>query len=201
MLLVDPSPGPLGCKRGCMTFEEFLAIELAPLSGYARALTGDRDLAHDILTEALIRAQLRWVRISGMERPGAYVRSIVTNGFFSYQRRWSSRFVKVTSSGRLPDQPTAGGGGPVEDRDQLDQLLRLLPRQQRAAIVLRYYLDLSDPDIAAELRCTQSAVRAYISRGLATVRALRERQDDDAPTPGRRPENGAPSNLNVIGEH
>ena len=68
-----------------MTFEEFLTIELASLSGYARALTGARDLASDVVAEALIRAQLRWARIGVMERPGSYVRSMVTNGFLSHQ--------------------------------------------------------------------------------------------------------------------
>lgn len=153
-----------------MTFEEFLAAEMATLSRYARVLTGDRDLAHDVLADALIRAQLKWTRIGSMERPGAYVRSIVTNGFFSEKRRWSSRFIRATYSGELPDRAGPGGGGAVDDRDQLDQMLRTLPRQQRAAIVLRYYLDLPDPDIAAELRCSESAVRSYISRGLAAVR-------------------------------
>ena len=146
-----------------MTFEEFLAVELVSLNRYARALTGDRDLAHDVLADALIRAQLKWTRIAGVDRPGAYVRAMVTNGFFSHKRTWSSRFVRATYSGELPERGTPGGGGSVDDRDQLDQMLRTLPRHQRAAIVLRYYLDLPDRDIAVELRCTEGAVRSYIS--------------------------------------
>ena len=182
-----------------MTFEEFLTIELASLSGYARALTGDRDLAHDVLAEALIRAQLRWARIGVMERPGGYVRSMVTNGFLSHQRSWTSRSVKVTGNGQLPEQRTAAADGSVEDRDQLDRLLRTLPRQQRAAIVCRYYLGLADSDIAAELRCTESAVRSYISRGLATVRSQQAVRDDGPPA-GGRPQQTAPPTLNAIGE-
>lgn len=113
-----------------------------------------------------------------MERPAAYVRSIITNGFFSEKRRWSSRFVQPTFTGELPETPEPRGGGSVEDLQQLDQMLRTLPRQQRAAIVLRYYLDLSDADIGRELRCSESAVRPYISRGLA---AVREQAGGDGP--------------------
>ena len=184
-----------------MTFEEFLAVELAPLTRYARALTGDRDLAHDVLADALIRAHLKWARIAGMERPAAYVRSMVTNGFFSHKRRWSSRFVRATFDGELPDRGTSGGDGSVDDRDQLDQMLRNLPRHQRAAIVLRYYLDLPDRDIAAELRCTESAVRSYISRGLAAVRAQTTGDDSDAVVPDHRPVPPTPAQTNLIGDH
>lgn len=60
---------------------EFLTVELAPLSRCARALTGDRDLAHAVLADALVRAQLHWSRIGSVERPAAYVRAMVTNGF------------------------------------------------------------------------------------------------------------------------
>ena len=179
-----------------MTFEEFLAAEMASLSRYARVLTGDRDLAHDVLADALIRAQLKWNRIAQMERPGAYVRSIVTNGFFSEKRRWSSRFIRPTYSGDLPETPEPGAGGSVDDRDQLDQMLRSLPRQQRAAIVLRYYLDLPDREIAKELHCAESAVRSYISRGLA---AVREQEGGDGRAAPRTP---GPTSLrtNTIGD-
>ncbi len=189
-----------------MTFEEFLAVELAPLSRYARALTGDRDVAHDVLADALVRAQLRWSRIAAVERPAAYVRVMVTNGFFSYKRSWASRFIGVAHSGELPEQAASAGVGPVDDRQQLDQLLRTLPRRQRAAIVLRYYLDLPDADIAAELGCTESAVRSYISRGLAAVRSQAAGATAGAsvgPSPSCRPQprhrDAAPTT--VIGDH
>jgi RNA polymerase sigma factor (sigma-70 family) len=117
-----------------------------------------------------------------MQFPAAYVRSMVTNGYLSGKRRWSERFISSTRSGELPELAVPAAARSVDDRDQLDQLLRALPQQQRAAIVLRYYFDLTDETIAAELRCSAGAVRSYISRGLRAVRE-REHEPDRGPEP------------------
>ncbi|MET3803679.1 RNA polymerase sigma-70 factor (sigma-E family) [Nakamurella sp. UYEF19] len=153
-----------------MTFEQFLFSELDQLRRYARLLTGNRDSAHDVLADALIKAHLRWNKIGRMEFPAAYVRSMVTNGFLSERRSWSGRFISSTVSGELPEIAGPQASRSVDDRDQLEQLLTELPQQQRAAIVLRYYFDLADDAIAAELRCSSGAVRSYISRGLTAIR-------------------------------
>jgi RNA polymerase sigma factor (sigma-70 family) len=71
----------------------------------------------------------------------------------------------------------------LADRDQVWRLLRALPAKQRAAIVLRYYHDLSDADIAAALECREGTVRSLISRGLA---ALRVTPEDRSTTGGGR---------------
>jgi RNA polymerase sigma-70 factor (sigma-E family) len=184
-----------------MTFEEFLSGELDSLRRYARLLTGNRDAAHDVLADALIKAHLRWNKIGRMEFPGAYVRSMVTNGFLSERRGWSRRFISATRTGDLPETAGPSVGGAVDDRDQLEQMLLGLPEQQRAAIVLRYYLDLPDDRIAAELRCSSGAVRSYVSRGLS---AIREREtpsgqvheNELSPDPGNfRPGNFGPDNF------
>lgn len=154
-----------------VSFQEFLDADLDRLRRYARLLTGDRDAAHDVLADVLIKAQLRWHRISRMDHPAAYVRSMVTNAHVSDKRRWSSRFISTTSTGELPERAGAAPQHAVDDRAQLDRLLAALPQQQRAAIVLRYDLGLSDQEIAAELRCTTGAVRTYVSRGLAGIRS------------------------------
>src|SRR3978361_1571384 len=67
--------------RGSLTCEAFLAGELDSLRRYARLLTGDRDTAHDVVADALIKAHVRWAKIGRMEFPAAYVRSMVTNGY------------------------------------------------------------------------------------------------------------------------
>lgn len=165
-----------GAKGGgglWLTFEEFLAEQLEPLRRYARLLTGNRESAHEVLADALVKAHLRWSRIGPLEYRVAYVRSMVTNGYLSEKRRWASRAIGLTVSGDLPDRAVPGAQSAVDDWALLDQLLRSLPRQQRVAIVLRYYLDLSDQQIADELKCSVGAVRTYVSRGVATLRAGR----------------------------
>ncbi len=143
------------------------------LRRYARLLTGDRESAHEVLADALVKAHLRWSRIEPLEYRVAYVRSMVTNGHLSERRRWAARFIRLTASGDLPDTSVPAAQSAVDNRDLLDHLLRALPRQQRIAIVLRYYLDLSDQQIADELNCSLGAVRTYVSRGVATLRASR----------------------------
>lgn len=182
-----------------VSFQEFLDADLDRLRRYARLLTGNRDAAHDVLADVLIKAQLRWHRIGRMEHPGAYVRSMVTNAHVSEKRRWSSRFISATTTGELPEGIGTAPQHAVDDRAQLDQLLSALPQQQRAAIVLRYYLDLSDQEIAAELRCTAGAVRTYVSRGLTAIRS----RDSAAPRSevGPRLRGSTAPIVNPVGEH
>lgn len=153
-----------------MTFDEFAAAELPALARYARVLTGDRQRAHDVLADALVSAQLRWKRIGAMEHPAAYVRRIVTTTFLGERRRWSARHVALTATGEAPDTAGSDPTTAVDDREQLAELLSALPAQQRAAVVLRYYLGLPDQQIADELGCAPVTVRSYISRGLAAMR-------------------------------
>ena len=176
-----------------VTFEEFLDEQLEPLRRYSRLLTGDRDTAHDVLADALVKVHLRWARIEPLEHRLAYVRSMVTNGYLSDRRRWAARFIRLTASGEVPDAAIPAAQSAVDDRELLDRLLRVLPRHQRAAIVLRYYLDASDQQIAEELHCSVGAVRAYISRGVATLRA--RRPDDIGTTPALSDPNTVRGNM------
>ena len=158
-----------------MTFEEFLDAELDGLGRYARVLTGDRQQAHDTLAEALIKVQVHWRRIGQMERPLAYVRRIVTNQFLEERRSWAARMFRSMNPESLPELTPVGAGsgtGRIDDRAQLHALLATLPKQQRASIVLRHYLDLTDAEIADALGCSAGAVRTYISRGFATLRLI-----------------------------
>ena len=149
-----------------MRFEEFAAARLPALLRCAMLLSGDREEAHDIVQEVLTRALIKWDRIARIEEPYAYVRRMVTNEFLSLRRRRRIRTVPLG-----PGQDWSSPPVPEPERgDQLWQLLAGLPRQQRAVLVLRYYEDLTDDDIAEALRCRPATVRAYASRALATLR-------------------------------
>lgn len=151
-------------------FAAFLDAELDGLARFARVLAGDRQPAHDLLAEVLEKAHRQWWRVGRVEAPVAYLRRMIVNRYLSDRRRWSRRHVLLTVDGSPPDAPRPPEQTRVDDRSELHSLLAALPRQQRAAIVLRYYLDLPDAEIAAELGCTPGAVRTYISRGLAALR-------------------------------
>lgn len=170
-----------------MRFEDFVSAQLPALTRYARVLTGDRQDAHDVLADALVAAHLRWRRISKMDYPAAYVRRIVTSTFLSRERRWSARNVTLTASGELPERAEADRSEQIDNQDQLHGLLARLPGRQRAALVLRYFLDLSDQQIADELGCTRPTVRSLVARGLAALR-IAEASPADTSRPCSRKE-------------
>lgn len=164
---------PGGVFRG-VTFGEFAAARLQALLRYAMVLTGDRDLAQDVVQEVLARAQVRWDAISRAEAPDAYVRRMVLNEYLSWRRTWATRNVRAAGD-RLVDlsdssRATRDHADRVADADDLWNRLATLPRKQRAVLVLRYYEQLPDDEIAALLSCTPATVRSNASKALATLR-------------------------------
>jgi RNA polymerase sigma-70 factor (sigma-E family) len=155
-----------------MRFEDFMATRLPALLRYATLLTGDPELARDLVQEVLARALVRWKRVSTVDEPYAYVRTMVTNEYLSLRRRRSIRTVPLTYE--TLDGPRA----PAEsdpatrfaERVDLWQRVLALPRQQRAVIVLRYYEDLADNEIAETLGCRPGTIRGYMNRALAALR-------------------------------
>lgn len=153
-----------------MTFDEFVAQRLSALLRYAAVLSGDRDLAQDLVQDVLARAHGRWSTISRLSMPERYVRRMVLNEFLSWRRR-SARVVPVAEvftaaePGAPPDIATRHA-----DREALLAEIARLPRRQQAVLVLRYYEGLSDAEIADLLGCRPATVRAYASRALATLR-------------------------------
>jgi RNA polymerase sigma-70 factor (sigma-E family) len=152
-----------------MTFEEFAAHRLPGLLRYAVLLTGDADLARDVVQDALIRALVSWRRVQAADDPYAYVRTIVTNEFLSRRRRKVVRTVPLTFEAL--DGPAAPARpDEYSERSDLWERLADLPRQQRVVLVLRYYEGLPDAEIADVLRCRPGTVRGYAARALATLR-------------------------------
>lgn len=159
-----------------MTYEEFVVARLQPLLRYAVMLTGDVHLAQDLVQETMIRVQLKWRRVSATDLPDYYVRRMLTNLFVDWRRGPWLRRVQVRpdpyDSTQAPPPPLAPDtAAAAAERDRVWQLLTTLPRRQRAALVLRFYEDLADAEIAEVLDCAIGTVRSLISRGLATLRA------------------------------
>jgi RNA polymerase sigma-70 factor (sigma-E family) len=159
-------------------FREFLAARQAHLLRAAWILTGDAHLAEDLLQTALVKVLPRWERL---ERDGAlepYLRKTMVNTATSWWRRkWHGELpsgnVPGPASGRDPGWDPGGGIAAfeaVEDRAVLGAALRALPPRQRAVVMLRYYLDLSEAETAALLGCSTGTVKSQSSKALATLR-------------------------------
>jgi RNA polymerase sigma-70 factor (sigma-E family) len=151
------------------TFEEFVATRLAVLTRYSTALAGDPDTGADVLQDVLLKAQQHWPRIVARDAPEAYVRRMVINELVSARRRIVARLRRERAQVPAPPDDRSDR---FAERDALVQLIRALPTRQRIVIVLRYFEDMADADIAALLGCSLVTVRSQASRALATLRRV-----------------------------
>jgi RNA polymerase sigma-70 factor (sigma-E family) len=152
-------------------YDQFVAERLDRLLRYATAMTCDRYLAQDIVQDVLLRAQPRWARIAAMDAPYLYVKRMVTNEYLSWRRRRAAR--DISSSHIKLETLTPPVIDPAvqhAEREAMRARIAVLPRKQRAALVLRYYEDCSFAEIATVLNCTETTVRSQISRALKTLR-------------------------------
>ncbi|MDG4836040.1 SigE family RNA polymerase sigma factor [Micromonospora sp. WMMD967] len=154
-----------------MTYEEFADTRLAPLLRYAVMLTGDPHHAQDLVQETMVRVQLNWRRVSRADSPERYVRRMLTNQYVDWRRGSWVRRVLLREEPDASVPASSDHAQSAVDRDQVWSWLARLPRRQRAALVLRYYEDLPDAEIADVLGCAVGTVRSSISRALATLRA------------------------------
>ncbi|MFF5054278.1 SigE family RNA polymerase sigma factor [Micromonospora sp. NPDC000663] len=154
-----------------MTYEEFADTRLAPLLRYAVMLTGDPHQAQDLVQETMVRVQLNWRRIARADSPERYVRRMLTNQYVDWKRGSWMRRVLLRGEPDESVRASADHAQSAVDRDQVWSWLSRLPRRQRATLVLRYYEDLPDAEIAEILGCAVGTVRSSISRALATLRA------------------------------
>ena len=128
----------------------------------AHLLTGSPELAEDVVHDAFVACAGRW---STLEVPEAYVRRAVTNQARRVARQAGRDRDKTARLGRTV--PLSAG---VPELDETWSLLRALPGRQRMALVLRFYEDLSEAEIARLLECRPGTVKSLIHRGLAKVR-------------------------------
>jgi RNA polymerase sigma-70 factor (sigma-E family) len=152
-----------------MTFDDFAVARLPAVLRFATALTGDPDLAKDLVQEVLIRVSGRWQEIGQLDWPEAYVRKMVVNEYLSWRRR-SWRLIPSGMSGHLTGPPSPDPADGYIDRQALLAELAKLSRRQRTALVLRYYEGFSDAEIGDVMGCTQSTVRGHVFKALAALR-------------------------------
>lgn len=151
-----------------MDFTRFVREHTAALLRTAYLLTGDGVAAEELVQDTLVRLYPKWQLVEAADVPLAYVRRSLANGFVNHARRAARREFAVEF---LPEHADdADRLGQLADRDEVWDLLRTLPERQRAALVLRYFHDLPDDEIAAALGAREGTVRSLISRGLAALR-------------------------------
>jgi RNA polymerase sigma-70 factor (sigma-E family) len=157
-------------------FSEFMVGRWSSLVRFGYGLTGDLGLAEDLVQTALIRACVAWLRVRRADDPEAYVRRIMIN---ANRNRFRRRRVAELLTGTPPDggvgQPGQPGrpdpsGRTGEEGPELITALLRLPVGQRAVLVLRYWMDLSEAQTAASLGCSVGNVKSQAARGLAKLR-------------------------------
>ncbi len=153
------------------SFEEFVAGAGPGIRRLAYLLCGDVHRAEDLAQTALAKFYHHWSRVGAMEHPTAYVNRVLVREATSWRRRKASTELVTDdlttwdARAPLPDPADA-----VAEADAMWQLLAALPPKQRAVLVLRYYQDMSDAQIAETVGCSPSTVRSNAARAFATLR-------------------------------
>ena len=158
------------------TFEEYAAVAWPALYRYAYLLAGNHPDAEDVAQQTLIKAHQAWSRVTGSDSPNAYVRRMLTNTYLSGRRPRKRRLELLTDA---PPEPASTPPAASEERMALWPHVSALPPRQRAVIVLRYYEDLSEAEIADALGCSRGNVKSTAHRALKALRAAIGSEDID----------------------
>jgi len=161
-------------------FREFMHARWPSVVRLAYGLTGDQGHAEDVAQAAFARAYASWPRVSRAGDPDAYVRQIVLN---QNRNRFRKHRVTEQLTGSPPESGLAGGAWTdttrhYDERSVLIAALQRLGPRQRAVIVLRYWMDLTEHETAAALNCSVGTVKSQASRALATLRQDTELVDE-----------------------
>jgi RNA polymerase sigma-70 factor (sigma-E family) len=135
----------------------------------AYALTGDYREAEDLLQSALVKVYSAWHRVDSAHAPDAYVRRTLVNQVISWRRRPANRAEIVSDA--PPEQVVASHDAAVVERAAMWDALRQLPPRQRAIVVLRFYEDLSERDIADLMNVSPGTVKSQCSAALGKLQA------------------------------
>jgi RNA polymerase sigma-70 factor (sigma-E family) len=158
------------------TFETFVRESSPALARLAFLLTGDRQLGEDLVQTALSKVLPHWSRIVASGDPGPYVRTVMVRTAIGWRRR---RWNGEKPANTMPE-PTAASdfSAAFDTRERLRAVLATLPIRQRAVVVLRFYEDRSEAEVAELLGCSVGTVKSQAAKAL---NKLRERLEGDVP--------------------
>lgn len=164
--------GGEGSIGGEGSFDAFVAARTGALLRSAYLLTGDQQLAEDLVQTALVKASMRWSRLVSTGDPEPYVRTVLYREHVSW---WRRRRVAEVLAAELPEPRRSATPDFVDVLAQADSVrvaMLQLPPRQRAVLVLRYFEDRSEGEVAAMLGCSVGTVRSHNARGLSRLRRV-----------------------------
>jgi len=154
---------------------ELYSLHYRALVRLAALLVRDTPTAEEVVQDAFVKMHGGWQRLRDADKALAYLRQSVVNGARSVLRHRS--VVDKNLQKAPPDMPSAEHGALVLlERSAVVKALRGLPERQREAIVLRYYADLSEAEIADTMGISRGAVKSHTARGMASLRAALEQE-------------------------
>jgi RNA polymerase sigma-70 factor (sigma-E family) len=148
-------------------FREYVLARGTALLRMAIMLTGNRADAEDLVQAALAKTYLSWGKINDRAALDAYVRRAMVNTHISW---WRRRKLEEFPTDELPDQVVADHSGESDMAEVVRRALDRLPRRMRAAVMLRYFEDMTEPEIAAALGISLGTVKSTVSRAVARLR-------------------------------
>jgi RNA polymerase sigma-70 factor (sigma-E family) len=169
----------MGNAGDVAAFAEYAEARATTLFRTAFLMVGDHQLAQDLLQEALVKTLMAWPRLRDRNDLEAYTRRIIVTTSISWRRRRSFHERPVEA---LPERSGADLADTVVTHDAIVSALRTVPPRQRAAIVLRYYQDLTERQTAEAMGCSVGAVKSQVSEGLRKLRETLGPVFDDATT-------------------
>jgi RNA polymerase sigma-70 factor (sigma-E family) len=168
--VAGPEPDP--DDRG---FREFVAARRPALLRTAYLLTGNRADAEDLVQSVLAKTYLAWDRIEDRGALDGYVRRAMVNTHISW---WRRRRLEEYPTDEIPDQAVADQTGSSDLADTLRRAVDRLPQRMRAAVVLRYFEDMTEAEVADALGVSLGTVKSTVSRAVAKLRIDEELQED-----------------------
>src|ERR1700757_5061651 len=164
-----------------VAFGEYVRTRSQALLRAAQALTGNRADAEDLLQATLVKAYQSWDRIDDQAALDTYVRRVMVNTHIS---GWRRRRIDEYPTDELPDSPADDHTYDSDLHELVQRAVDRLPRRMRAAVMLRYYDDMSEPEVAAALGVTIGTVKSTVARAVAKLREDAELGADAELGPG-----------------
>ena len=148
-------------------FRDYVLARGTALLRMAIMLTGNRADGEDLVQAALAKTYLAWDKINDRAALDAYVRRAMVNTHISW---WRRRRVEEFPTDELPDQVVADHARDSDMAEVVRQALDRLPQRMRAAVMLRYFEDMTEPEVAATLGISLGTVKSTVSRAVARLR-------------------------------
>jgi RNA polymerase sigma-70 factor (sigma-E family) len=148
-------------------FGDYVHSRGSALLKAALVLTGNRPDAEDLVQATLVKTYQSWDKIADVAALDTYVRRVMVNTHIS---GWRRRRLDEYPTDELPDSPAADQTGNSDLHEVVQRALDRLPRRMRAAVMLRYYNDMSEPEVAAALGVSVGTVKSTVARAVAKLR-------------------------------